>query len=325
MKRIAAVSTSFFLLLLSSSTLSAQPSRQGFAVFTSQGTRIDAGRYISIPFRINSYLRNARLAGSIQAQGGSGNDIIVRVFKNGQKLYDSRQQRSVVISVNVSEPGDYALVISNEFSIISSKVVWVYMNVVYEGVDVQRDSIEKQNVVRRQQLAEDILNRLFNALKKNERAWGTFQVQYKPRVLIAADENINARATAQANVIWINKGTFEVAEEFDSTLSSSVLAGVLGHEMAHIFYRHRTEHPTGWSIWDELMGALTLNRLQEQQADALGVRLACEAGFDARGLSMFLQKVADRYGNQGSFGQDHPQISQRIQTSVTLARRCKRS
>ena len=115
MKQPRKVSLSFAILLLVGCQVQAQneppPRQQGFAVFNSPGLRVDAGKYWYFPFQINAYLRRARLAGNIQAQGGSGNDIIVRVAKDGQVIYDSGQQRSIVLSVDVSEPGAYVLAV----------------------------------------------------------------------------------------------------------------------------------------------------------------------------------------------------------------------
>ena len=278
-----------FLLLCQTRAQCQAPRQQGFGVFNSSGLRIDAGKYWYFPFQINAYLKRARLAGNIQAKGGSGDDIIVRVAKDGQVIYDSRQQRSIVLSVDVSEPGAYVLIVSNEFSVFSAKVVWGYVKVFYDGVDAQRDATEKQNATRRASVAQSVLDRLFGALKADEREWATFQVQYKPRLIIKTDNSLNAQAIPQVNAIWINRGTLELAEAYGPAEEEAMLAGVIGHELAHIFYRHGTEHPSGWSIWDEMTGALPLNRLQEQQADALGVRLACLAGFDSRGLSWFLK------------------------------------
>lgn len=51
------------------------PRDQGFAVFYSPGVRVDAGRSLLYNFYVATYLRRARLAGNITAQGGSGNDI----------------------------------------------------------------------------------------------------------------------------------------------------------------------------------------------------------------------------------------------------------
>jgi hypothetical protein len=328
MKQPRKVSLSFAILLLVGCQVQAQnvppPRQQGFAVFNSPGLRVDAGKYWYFPFQINAYLRRARLAGNIQAQGGSGNDIIVRVAKDGQVIYDSGQQRSIVLSVDVSEPGAYVLIVSNEFSVFSGKVVWGSVNVFYDGVDEQRDTSERQIAAQRFRLAQSVLDRLFVALKADEREWATFQIQYKPRLIIKTDNSLNAQATPESNTIWINRGTFEVTEAYGAAEKESMLAGVIGHELAHIFYKHRNEHPSGWSVWDEITGALPLDRLQEQQADALGVQLACQAGFDSRGLSWFLQRVMDRYGNQGSFRTDHPQTSQRVQAIQALARNCKR-
>ena len=109
------------LVVLTCSSAAAQS--EVLQVFNSQGTQIGPGKYLYINFHVDVYLKRARLAGNIMAQGGGGNDIVVQVVKDGKKIYDSGQLRSIVLSIPLNEPGNYTLVLSNTFSIISSKVV----------------------------------------------------------------------------------------------------------------------------------------------------------------------------------------------------------
>lgn len=287
------------------------PRDQGFVVFYSRGVRVDPGRSLLYNFYVATYLRRARLAGNIVAQGGSGNDILVQVWRNQRKLFDSGQRRSVVLSIPIIEPGEYSLVLSNAFSVLSPKVASGYVNLLYDGVDTQRAQIERQNTARRVQAAQQILDQLYAALRADERELGTFQVPYKPVIVVTSNEEVNASASAQTNAIWVNRGTFEVAES-DPEKEKAILAGVIGHELAHIFYRHSSGRPTGLSIWDELVGVLPIDRVQEREADILGVRLACQAGFDPSGLIAFMESLTARYGNGTGFGATHPQNSERI-------------
>jgi hypothetical protein len=287
------------------------PRDQGFSVFSSRGVKIGPGQEVSYKFSVTTYLRRARLAGNIVAQGGSGNDIRVRVTRNQRTVYDSGQRRTVVLSVPITEPGEYTLIVSNGFSLISAKVASGYVNLLYDGIDNERAQTEAQSTSRRMQTAQQILDRLYLALQSDERELGTFQVPIKPTITVAGNEELNATAFPQANAIFMNRGTFELAETFPEK-EQDILAGVIGHELSHVFYRHPKGRPTGLTIWDELSGVLPIDRTQEREADVLGIRLACQAGFDPAGLVMFIEGLRARNGDGSDFGATHPQNNERI-------------
>ena len=322
--RCACVSLLLLNPLLTSGQYGPPPRDQGFVVFNSPGVRVDAGKALVFNFYVATYLRRARLAGNVVAQCGSGNDILVQVWRNQRKIFDSGLRRSVVLSIPIVEPGEYSLVLSNAFSILSAKVASGYVNLLHDGVDNQKAQIETQKTVRRIQSAQQILNQLYAKLRVDERELGTFQVPYKPSIVVTSNEDVNASASAQTNAIWINRGTFEVAESYPSK-EKDILAGVIGHELAHIFYRHSSGRPTGLSIWDELVGVLPIDRVQEREADMLGVRIACQAGFDPSGLIAFMESLTARYGNGSTFGATHPQNSERIGYLKQEVRKCQYS
>jgi len=177
-------------------------------------------------------------------------------------------------------------------------------------------------MIRRTSLAQGILDQLYVALQHDERELGTFQVPYKPRIFAKLDEELNASSVPQANIIMVNRGTFELAESFP-TKERDILAVIIGHELAHIFYKHPRGSTGG--IWGELMGVLPIDRAQEREADVLGARLACQAGFDPNGMIVFLQGFIARYGDRTGFGSDHPQSTERIGYIRDEARRCANS
>lgn len=286
------------------------PRDQGFAVFYSQGVRIGPGRSLLYNFHVATYLRRARLAGNIMAQGGSGNDIQVLVSRNQRIIYDSGQRRSVVLSIPITEPGEYSLIVSNAFSVLSGKVASGYVNLLYDGIDNERAESDRQNTARRVRAAQQMLDQLYAVLRVNERELGTFQVPYKPTIVVSSNEEVNASASPRTNTIRVNRGTFEVAESYPNN-EIDILAGVIAHELAHIFYRHSNGRPTGFNIWDELAGVLPIDRAQEREADLLGGRLACQAGFDPMGLIMYMESLVAKYGNGKVFG-SHPQNSERV-------------
>jgi Peptidase family M48 len=295
-----------------------------FQVFNSQGVQIGPGKYLYVNFHVDTYLRRARLAGNVMARGGGGNDIIVRVIKDGRAVFDSGQQRSIVLSIPLNEPGQYSLIITNEFSIISSKVVWGYVNLYSDGEDTPRASSEARKQQSRQILAQRILHELYGALEADEKQWYTRQVPVEPRIIVTSDDDLNAFAVPSQNSIYVFKAVFDVAETMASqssqTRSNSMLAGVIGHELAHIFYHHWTDRKSG--LWGELSGSLPIDRNQERQADVLGTRLACQAGYEPGGLLDFMRLLIARKGNGSDFGSNHPNSRQRAMMIQQVARQC---
>jgi hypothetical protein len=318
-KRVLAI---VFFALLGCFTASAQTNV--FQVFNSQGVQIGPGKYLYMNFHVDTYLRRARLAGNVMARGGGGNDIIVRVIKDGRVVFDSGQQRSIVLSVPLTEPGEYSLIITNEFSIISSKVVWGYVNLYSDGEDTPRAINESRKQQIRQAQAQKLLHELYQALEADERQWYTRQVPIEPRILVTPNDDLNAFAVPSQNAIYVFKSVFEVAERMADQSSqrraNSMLAGIIGHELAHIFYHHWTDRKSG--LWGELSGSLPIDRSQERQADVLGTRLACQAGYDASGLLDFMQLLIARYGNGSDFGSNHPASKERAMMIQQVARQC---
>ena len=86
--------------------------RQQQVLFEGQ-VQVPPGGFHQITFTTNSNFRNARMAGNVHARGGAGNDIRVLVSKGQSVVYDSGHRRSVVMSVDGSEPGEHTLMFDN--------------------------------------------------------------------------------------------------------------------------------------------------------------------------------------------------------------------
>ncbi|MFT4046093.1 MAG: M48 family metalloprotease [Solimonas sp.] len=143
-------------------------------------------------------------------------------------------------------------------------------------------------------------------------------------IFIVQDPRINAFALP-GGYMGINAGTLLAAD------NENELAGVMGHELAHITQRHiaraaeDTEVGTiatwlaviaaiiaGSSNPDVVMGALAIGqginyqrqvsytRAHEQEADRIGIQTMAAAGFDPNGMASFFSKLQQQsrlYGN----------------------------
>jgi hypothetical protein len=248
-------------------------------------------RPLRVKGRASSNFKNGRIAGNVQAQGGSGNNIRVLVAKGQSFVYDSGRRRSVVLSVDFSEPGQYQLIFDNSFSLISPKVVFGRISLVHWGVDAEKNEADRQAAVAHYTQVTGIIQRLYAALKADERVWGTSQLFALPSIRILNDGSINATANWTTNRIHINKGLLQLTDSVGEK-GQDALAAILSHELSHIFYRHPGYGSSGQGVkglFDELRGVTTLDRVQEQGADILGFRVACEAGFDPQGMLIVMR------------------------------------
>lgn len=153
-----------------------------------------------------------------------------------------------------------------------------------------------------------------------ERSW-PFQFH------VVAQKEINAFALP-GGPMFINVGTITAAE------NEAELAGVMAHEMAHVYMQHSAKQQEKSSLlgglaglagaiagsmggtWGTLaqsgiqFGAGTLmlkySRGDEAQADAVGAIILWKAGYNPVALADFFEKIAEQGGNGPQFLSDHP-------------------
>jgi predicted Zn-dependent protease len=142
---------------------------------------------------------------------------------------------------------------------------------------------------------------------------------------VVDDKNLNAFAT-MGGFVYINTGTIAASDNV------AQLASVIGHEMGHISGRHALEQMKQMAIArgvatiagvgdDRLVGigvdlALRLpnSREAEFDADRRGLLNITRAGFAARAMPAFMQKLASSSNRGGapSFLNTHPATGDRI-------------
>jgi peptidase M48-like protein len=306
---------------------------------------VDVGprSFASYPINIPVQLRNGRVAGSVYASGGPANDIRVMILTEsdfvalGQNrsitpLYDSGRRRSIVLSVSITESGNYYLVIDNRFTSLSPKRVTPDIRLVYDAVDIEGEKKAQEKQADRRRRAGLILGKLTESLEKMEEEWGTRQVSPPLNLAIQNDPKINAFAIWQAKTILLQRGFIDFAESNPSK-KDDILAAALGHELAHIFYRHSSGNesaeiaqsviPSSASaisvhpLVRVLVGAIAYDqnrrydRTQEQEADLLSIRLACDAGYDPQAVLLMMKRFKEQNLLGVSFFQTHPSPAQR--------------
>ena len=308
--------------------------------------RVEPGKASQFRFTLPAYYRDGRIAGNALAEGGWGNDIRVLILTarqfetwarnvKSETLFNSGQRRSVVLSVPVTDPGTYYVVFDNRFSTLAAKRVQADIRFVHGSVDSPPEEDVARQATERERRIGGILGRLVEKLQALEKQLGTRQIRTPLYVGVVDDPSINAKALWRRRAILVSRGTMEVLESIQSNAADDVLAGVLAHELAHIFYRHssgserQAPDETGLPASAtsvmitplvSLAGAgLALDRhraydrVQEAEADLLGARLACAAGFNPSGALTYLELFNAQKPSRLGFLKGRPAPVQRVQ------------
>src|SRR5215813_13301586 len=133
--------------------------------------------------------------------------------------------------------------------------------------------------------------------------------------------------------MFVNIGTLTAAD------NEAELAGVMAHEMAHVYMQHSVKQASKQSMTQGLLGvlgsvmgsgtvgslaragigigagvlSLKYSRGDEAQADAVGAIIMYKAGYDPKALPAFFQKLEQEGGGRGpQFLSDHPNPGNRV-------------
>jgi hypothetical protein len=88
--------------------------------------------YRHFDFEVEDDMSNIWLFGYFTAEGGSGDDIEVRISGPKGDIYSSGQVHTDSFDLNLTEPGDYKVIYSNAFSLISHKMVTSCVDMEYD-------------------------------------------------------------------------------------------------------------------------------------------------------------------------------------------------
>jgi Zn-dependent protease with chaperone function len=186
------------------------------------------------------------------------------------------------------------------------------MSEVYKQMPVLPDSSPETQYIQR-------LGKKLAAVIPADRTW-----QYQFHVIPASD--INAFALP-GGPIFVNLGTIQAAD------NEAELAGVLAHEMSHVYMQHSAKQApksTVAQIIAGLAGAvlpqsglgnlarmgiqfgagtmlMKYSRADEAQADSTGAIIMYRAGYNPKAMADFFQKLEQKYGKGGpQLLSDHP-------------------
>jgi predicted Zn-dependent protease len=151
---------------------------------------------------------------------------------------------------------------------------------------------------------------------------------------VVQEKDVNAFALP-GGPIFVNIGTILFAD------NEAQLAGVMSHEMSHVYMQHSVKQASKESMTQGLLGIvgavlgakggaisslarvglrfgvgtlfLKYSREDEAQADAVGAIIMYKAGYDPRALALFFQKLEQEGDSRGpQFLSDHPNPGNRV-------------
>ena len=196
------------------------------------------------------------------------------------------------------------------------------------GKEAARD-VERQLTLVRERSLSTYVSRLGQRLARYSPA-----PDYPYTFKVVRDKRINAFALP-GGPIYVHTGTISAAE------NEGQLAGVLGHEIAHVALRHGTNNASkamlaqmplailGGMIGSGSMAGqlarfgigfgansvlLKFSRNAERQADIIGTQMLFDAGYDPQEMARFFQKLqGGKRGGSVEFLSSHPNPGNRIE------------
>jgi predicted Zn-dependent protease len=182
-------------------------------------------------------------------------------------------------------------------------------------------------------LTDPVVNEYVNRVAQNVARNSDLKIPLTVKVI--DDPTLNAFALP-GGFLYVNTGLLQAAEEEDQ------IAGVIGHEIAHVACRHWANqmtkmtfaqfamiplmfvpmtYPVYMGVMEAYMNGVPLmflkfNRGNEAEADYLGIQYMYKAGYDPNSYTAFFGKVMDEErrmpGSMPQVFMDHPPTGDRI-------------
>jgi beta-barrel assembly-enhancing protease len=196
--------------------------------------------------------------------------------------------------------------------------------------------VERQARIVDDPVVAEYVNRVGQNLVRNSDAKVPFTIK------VVDDEEINAFALP-GGFFFVNTGVLLNAD------NEAEMAGVMGHEIAHVAARHGTRQATrselvqygtlplifmggmvGYAIYQGVgiavpMGFLKFSRGFEAEADMLGLEYVYKAGYDPTAFVDFFEKVESQEkkkpGMMSKLFSSHPPTEERIKNSQATIER----
>ena len=155
------------------------------------------------------------------------------------------------------------------------------------------------------------------------------------RIYVIADDKLINAFAAPGGYTYISSGLILSAD------NCAELAGVMGHELAHVTERHGVKKlesamaaelaggvlfgegagkENTQIIWGFLQNT-TFSREDESEADEVGLQIAKRGGYDPFGLAVFFRKLMAQEGGGPEFLSSHPASSKRVKAVERSIRR----
>ena len=148
------------------------------------------------------------------------------------------------------------------------------------------------------------------------------------RIYIIADDKLVNAFAAPGGYTYISTGLILSAD------NCAEIAGVMGHELAHVTERHGVKKlessmaveaaggvlfgegggkESAQMIWGFLQNT-SFSREDESEADEVGLQISKSAGYDPYGLAAFFRKLMAQGSGGPEFLSSHPASSRRVRT-----------
>lgn len=137
-------------------------------------------------------------------------------------------------------------------------------------------------------------------------------------------EEVNAFALP-AGPIYVTMGMLNALDSLKTEEERSMIAGIIGHEIAHVYLRHfvawarmqKFIKSSAGTVPSDVATVLDYGykREQEFEADELGVLYALRAGYSFESIIAFYKRIRENYGEIPPGDEkykDHPRITERI-------------